>query len=253
MRLRRRLPHEGRRLAPLAAQPVTPFNVERPFFAKVHPKTELTNYQYQELLKDTVWQYYGIVTTQWPRMEGNQALPVPSPALTKALMMNSARYMTGVGANDTLPSNNQGMGEISLNNYFDIFATAHALRDQVPAEKFTASGQQRVITGSVSDISKPLRITLVWTDAPGPTTGNAFVNNLDLEVTAGGATAHKQDRDQTAPHKREGPCRVVVAAVDTLLADQERSELELAQQFYEPNEHAREDHQSKVRRNQQSG
>jgi hypothetical protein len=65
-------------LEPLAREPVTPFNVERPFFAKVHPKTELTNYQYQELLKATVWQYYGIVTTQWPRLEGNQALPVPA-------------------------------------------------------------------------------------------------------------------------------------------------------------------------------
>jgi hypothetical protein len=65
-------------LVPLEPQPVTPFNVERPFFARVHPKTELTNYQYQELLKDTVWQYYGIVVTQWPRIEGNQALPVPA-------------------------------------------------------------------------------------------------------------------------------------------------------------------------------
>lgn len=65
-------------LVPLAAQPATPFNVERPFFAKVHPKTELTNYQYQELLKETIWQYYGIVVTQWPRLEGNQALPVPA-------------------------------------------------------------------------------------------------------------------------------------------------------------------------------
>ena len=65
-------------LAPLAREPAVPFNVERPFFAKVHPKTELTNYQYQELLKDTVWQYYGIVVTQWPRLEGNQALPVPA-------------------------------------------------------------------------------------------------------------------------------------------------------------------------------
>jgi hypothetical protein len=63
---------------PLARLPVAPFNVERPFNAKVHPKTELTNYQYQELLKDTVWQYYGIVVTQWPRMEGNQAQPVPA-------------------------------------------------------------------------------------------------------------------------------------------------------------------------------
>jgi hypothetical protein len=65
-------------LVPLAPQPVIPFNVQRPFTAKVHPRTELTNYQYQEMLKDTVWQYYGIVVTQWPRMEGNQALPVPA-------------------------------------------------------------------------------------------------------------------------------------------------------------------------------
>jgi hypothetical protein len=65
-------------LAPLAPEPVRPFNVERPFFARVHPKTELTNYQYQELLKGTVWEYYGIVVTQWPRLEGNQATPVPA-------------------------------------------------------------------------------------------------------------------------------------------------------------------------------
>ena len=64
-------------LAPLAAEPVTPFNVERPFFARVHPKTELINYQYQEMLKGTVWEYYGIVVTQWPRLDGNQATPVP--------------------------------------------------------------------------------------------------------------------------------------------------------------------------------
>jgi hypothetical protein len=65
-------------LMPLAKEPVKPFNVERPFFARVHPKTELTNYQYQELLKNTVWQYYGIVVTQWPRLEGDQSVPVPA-------------------------------------------------------------------------------------------------------------------------------------------------------------------------------
>ena len=31
-------------------------------------------------------------------------------------------------------------------------------------------------------------MTLAWTDPPGPTTGNAFVNDLDLEVHAGGHT-----------------------------------------------------------------
>lgn len=118
----------------------------------------------------------------------NLALSPPSPAMTKGLMMNSARYLNGVGANDTLPSNNQGMGEVSLNSYFDVFATAHSMHDQLPGEKFTASGQQRVITGTVADAAKPLRVTLVWTDVPGPTSGSAFVNDLDLEVSVGGNT-----------------------------------------------------------------
>ena len=118
----------------------------------------------------------------------NQSLTPPSAAMTKALLLNSARYMTGAGANDTLPSNTQGMGEINLNSFFDIFATANSRHDELAADTFTASGQQRVITGTVSDNSKPLRVTLAWTDTPGPTSGNAFVNNLDLEVTAGGNT-----------------------------------------------------------------
>jgi subtilisin-like proprotein convertase family protein len=118
----------------------------------------------------------------------NSATTPPSPAMTKALMMNSARYLNGVGANDNLYSNTQGMGEANFNSFFDIFTTAHAFHDQVGADMFTASGQQRVITGTVSDNAKPFRVTLAWTDTPGPTSGNAFVNNLDLEVTIGGNT-----------------------------------------------------------------
>lgn len=116
----------------------------------------------------------------------NLSATPPSPAMTKALMMNSAEYMNGVGANDTLPSNNQGMGLADMDRYFDIFAQARILRDQVGADKFTASAQQRVFTGLVADNGKPFRVTLAWTDPPGPTSGNAFINNLDLEVTVGG-------------------------------------------------------------------
>lgn len=118
----------------------------------------------------------------------NQSLTPPSPAMTKATLMNSARYMNGVGANDALWSNNQGMGELHLNSFFDIFTTPTVLKDQLLADIFTASGQTRVVAGTVADITKPFRVTLVWTDPPGPTTGNAFVNNLDLEVTVGGNT-----------------------------------------------------------------
>jgi subtilisin family serine protease len=116
----------------------------------------------------------------------NQGLTLPSPALIKALIMNSARYMTGAGANDTLWSNSQGIGEVNLNSYFDIFDSDHILRDEV--DLFTASGQQVTVAGTVSDTTKPFRVSLAWIDPPGPTSGNAFVNNLDLEVTVGGNT-----------------------------------------------------------------
>src|SRR6185369_10242981 len=118
----------------------------------------------------------------------NRGFSPPSPAMTKALMMNTASYMNGTGANDTLPSNNQGMGRANMNSYFDIFSQANILRDETNADRFTASGQQRVITGTIVSGAKPFRVTLAWTDAPGSTTGNAFVNNLDLEVTVGGQT-----------------------------------------------------------------
>ena len=116
----------------------------------------------------------------------NQGWGVPSPAMVKAYLMNSTRYLTGVDANDTLPSNKQGMGGMNLGTAFD--GTARILRDQLTSELFTASGQTRTYYGMVSDPSKPLRITLGWTDAPGSTTGNAYKNNLDLAVSVGGAT-----------------------------------------------------------------
>ncbi|MGC3956784.1 MAG: S8 family serine peptidase [Verrucomicrobiota bacterium] len=116
----------------------------------------------------------------------NAALTPPSPAMTKAFLVNSARYMTGTSAGDNLPSPNQGMGSVNLGTAFD--GAARVLRDQMSADKFTASGQTRTITGAVVDSGKPFRVTLAWTDAPGSTTGNAYNNDLDLTVTVGGNT-----------------------------------------------------------------
>jgi hypothetical protein len=65
-------------LIPLARQPATPFNVIRSAQAPIHFDTAVTNRGYQELLKNTVWQYYKLVVTQWPLQPGNQALPVPA-------------------------------------------------------------------------------------------------------------------------------------------------------------------------------
>ncbi len=114
----------------------------------------------------------------------NNFTNLASPAMTKAYLMNSARYLTGAGANDTLPSPNQGMGEMNLGQAFD--GTPRILRDQVPGDLFTNSGQIRAVTGVIADTNKPFCITLAWTDAPGSLSGNAYNNNLDLTVNVGG-------------------------------------------------------------------
>ncbi|MCS6885943.1 MAG: S8 family serine peptidase [Acidobacteriota bacterium] len=114
----------------------------------------------------------------------NKGRPAPSPAMVKAYLMNSATYMTGVGANDTLPSNNQGMGRMDLGRAFD--STPRILVDQT--QTLGATGETYTVTGSVANTSQPFRVTLAWTDAPGPTTGAPWVNNLDLEVTINGTT-----------------------------------------------------------------
>ncbi len=110
----------------------------------------------------------------------------PSPALTKAFLVNSARYLTGAGAADTLPSPGQGFGALDLAGAFTN--TARLYRDELPVDLFTATGQARAFTGAVADASRPFRVTLAWTDAPGGTAGAAYNNNLDLQVTVGGRT-----------------------------------------------------------------
>ena len=115
---------------------------------------------------------------------GQFANTPPSPAMNKAYLMNAASYMATL--TDNLPSNSQGMGRVNLERAFDN--TSRALRDQVAGDRFSGSGQVRIFRGAVSDNTRPFRVTLAYSDAPGSTTGNAYVNNLDLSVTAGGQT-----------------------------------------------------------------
>ena len=112
----------------------------------------------------------------------NSGLGAPSPAMTKAFLMNSAAYMNGVGAGGNLPSNSQGMGRMDLGRAFD--GVQRLIVDQT--QTFGSTGQTFQVTGSVATSSQPFRVTLAWSDAPGPTTGSPAVNNLDLEVTING-------------------------------------------------------------------
>jgi hypothetical protein len=65
-------------LVPLAPEPVPPFNVVRDSGAPILTATELTSFAYRRLLHGTPWQHYRLIVTQWPRLEGNQADPIPA-------------------------------------------------------------------------------------------------------------------------------------------------------------------------------
>ena len=104
--------------------------------------------------------------------------------MVKAYLSNSARYLDGAGANDTLPSTSQGFGEINLGRAFD--GVSRTLVDQQIS--FTDSGQHFSVEASIQQADQPVRITLAWTDAPGAPFSAAYVNNLDLEVEIGGQT-----------------------------------------------------------------
>ena len=114
----------------------------------------------------------------------------PSPALTKALLVNTATDLAGgsTGKGATIaggPNTDQGWGRVNIGSALD--STPREYRDQLAADTFGGSGAAPVTkTYSVQDTTKPVKVTLVWTDPPGPASGNAWVNNLDLEVEARG-------------------------------------------------------------------
>ena len=121
----------------------------------------------------------------------------PSQAMLKALLINGAIDIAGGPSGRTdgtgaaiplanIPNNDQGWGRISLQNMFlqapDSDRGPKIFSDQRHA--FTATGQSHTIRVAPEDTSRPMRITLVWTDVPGGSGANpALVNDLDLEVT----------------------------------------------------------------------
>ncbi len=105
----------------------------------------------------------------------------PSPAMTKAFLINAAAYLTGANAGGNLPHDRQGFGLLNLAKAFDN--TPRKFIDQ--SQLFTESGQTYELRGSLADRSQPLRVTLTWTDAPGLLIGATLINDLDIEVRIG--------------------------------------------------------------------
>jgi hypothetical protein len=124
--------------------------------------------------------YAALVVEYLARVHG---ITNPSPALLKAFLVHGARHLTGAYANDDLPSPVQGFGIADMSRGFDLGATRF-VRDQPVV--FASSGDSTTFSGSIADAGEPVRIVLSWSDAPGPTFGGAFVNDLNLSVDIDG-------------------------------------------------------------------
>ena len=122
---------------------------------------------------------------EWFRRNRGGGTTVPSPALTKATLANAATDLDGGdGTGGHIPNNSQGWGLGNLARALDN-GPRFFLDEQTT---FGATGEEQGRTFRVEDPSKPVRVTLAWTDSPGPTVGNSFVNNLDLTVVTGAGT-----------------------------------------------------------------
>ena len=114
--------------------------------------------------------------TQWWRINHGGT---PSPALAKALLVNGA---LDIGAAD-IPNNAEGWGRINLRRSATNLAQRHVIDQSVVLD---GPGAVHSINLHVVESSRPVRITLAWTDAAGAVGANpALVNDLDLEVAHG--------------------------------------------------------------------
>ena len=104
--------------------------------------------------------------------------------MAKALLVNGAVDM---GTAD-IPNFNEGWGRVNLSNV--INNGVNMVYRESPVI-FANTGEQVTLTVGVTDPTKPLKVTVAWTDAAGAVGANpALVNNLDLTVV-NGATTYK--------------------------------------------------------------
>lgn len=114
----------------------------------------------------------------------------PSAALVKAMLIHAAQYRPNpLNPGDGPYDHEQGWGHLELNT---------VLHPEPPRRVRTYERQRGLDTGEyitrwadVQDSSVPLKVTLVWTDAPGsPRMVQQLVNDLDLIVIAPDGTRY---------------------------------------------------------------
>ncbi len=106
----------------------------------------------------------------------------PSAALVKAALIASAEGMAGAYTGGPAPSMGQGFGRVNLATALALAGGGRTLEVVEGAGLATEGAWTHtyLVAGG-----GPLKVTLVWTDAPGtPAASRALVNDLDLVVTA---------------------------------------------------------------------
>lgn len=112
----------------------------------------------------------------------------PSGALIKAFLINGAAYLAGQFAGEIPAGRNSvdGFGLIdvaqSVTPDAAIAATLHQTLFADEAEYAVESGKMRTFSVAPVNLAVPLRVTLVWTDAPAPAGVGGLVNQLYLQV-----------------------------------------------------------------------
>ncbi len=108
----------------------------------------------------------------------------PSPAMAKAILINGAVDLK----TPDIPNFNEGWGRINLKASLQNPAGA-LYTDQTTVLGTTGDAAAFTINGIIQDPSRPVTVTLDWTDPAGAVSCNpCLVNDLDLLVTQGVTT-----------------------------------------------------------------
>uniref|UniRef100_A0A182DWC7 Subtilase SubHal from Bacillus halmapalus n=2 Tax=Sutcliffiella halmapala TaxID=79882 RepID=A0A182DWC7_9BACI len=145
---------------------------------------------------DSKYAYMGGTSMATPIVAGNVAQlrehfvknrgVTPKPSLLKAALIAGAADV-GLG----FPNGNQGWGRVTLDKSLNVAFVN---------ETSPLSTSQKATYSFTAQAGKPLKISLVWSDAPGSTTASlTLVNDLDLVITAPNGTKYVGN-DFTAPY-----------------------------------------------------
>jgi len=153
----------------------------------------------------------------------DHAVPNPSGALIKAVLMNGAQPLLGIdnvaqggGITRTMPyDNNQGFGRLSLQDSVYLHGKTNVQLKVWDRESVADGGTNNydvTIDKSNGCQAKDLSVTIVWMD-PGSAVGcmECLVNDLDLSVSFGGITHYPNGR--RSPDRKNNVERVIITGV----------------------------------------